>query len=96
MTYKDSAGNILYPVSSFEKNQHKLYNAYDRARIRVDEERTDEAYECLERTEKALEAFNRYVFGNTVYATYEDGNLIRDFIGAYDLRGDLNGHWKDG
>ena len=34
-TYKDKNGNKLYPVCSWEKNQHKLYNALDKANIRM-------------------------------------------------------------
>ena len=85
----------LYPVCSFEKNQHKLYNALDRARIREDEDGcSDELGEEIERIEKALEAFNRYVIGNTVYATYEDSVVIRDIVASYDIRHDMAGDWK--
>ena len=82
-------GTKLYPVCGWEKNQHKIYNAYDRAIIRRDEEDwSDEACAEVERCEKALEAFNGCVRGGVVYATYEEGKIIKDLVAAYDVRGD--------
>jgi len=94
--YRDKhTGELLYPVCSWGKNQHKLYNACDRAMIRCDEEGySNEAVAERERAEKALEAFDRHVVGNLVYATYEDRCIILDLIGAYDVRQDLAGNWK--
>ncbi len=93
--YKDREGRKLYPVCGFEKNQHKLYNAHDRAMNRIyDGDDSEEAFADLERVERALEAFNRHIIGSTVYATYEESNLIKDYVVAYDVRHDLSGDWR--
>ncbi len=93
--YKDGEGRKLYPVCSFEHNQHKLYNAHDRAMNRLyDGDDSEEAIAELERVERALSAFNSHVYGPTVYATYEESKLIKDIVAAYDVRHDLSGDWR--
>ncbi len=95
MVIRDKKGRKLYPVCSFEANQHKLYNALDRAKLReYDEGYTDEVASEIWRIEAALDSFNSHVVGNTVYATYEDSVVIKDLIGAYDVRHDMAGDWK--
>lgn len=86
--YRDKNGKKLYPVCRWEPNQHKIYNAYDKAIIRRDEENTDTAFEWAETVEKALESFDRHIIDGFVYATYEDGQIIKDIITAYDVRTD--------
>ena len=87
MIYKDEKGRKLYPVCSWQANQHKIYNAVDRAVLRViDTDYSEEAYDEQERCEKAQEAFDANVIDGVVYATWEDGKIIKDIIGAYDLR----------
>jgi hypothetical protein len=87
--YKNKAGQKLYPVCKWENNQHKIYNAYDRAILRrEDEEYSEKACAWCETVEKALAAFDQYVINGIVYATYEDGKIIKDLIAAYDVRGD--------
>lgn len=94
--YRDKAtGKKLYPVCSWEKNQHKLYNAHDRAVNRCyDEGWSDEAVAEQERVERAMEAFEAHVIRGLVYATYEDSCIIKDIIGAYDVRHDMAGDWR--
>ena len=87
--YKDENGKKLYPVCRWEDNQHKLYNAHDRIMNRIYDARENgelEPYEELERIEKAMDAFERDVIDGLVYATYQDGLIIKDYIYAYDLR----------
>ena len=87
--YKDENGKKLYPVCKWEDNQHKLYNAHDRIMNRIYDARENgelEPYEELERIEKAMEVFERYVIDGMVYATYQDGLIIKDYIYAYNLR----------
>lgn len=36
--YKNEQGEKLYPICRWERNQHKIYNAVDRANIRMWEE----------------------------------------------------------
>ena len=90
--YRDKKGKKLYPVCSWYENQHKLYNAHDRIMNAIYEdqqakgENLDKLDAELERIEKAMNAFEAHVIDGMVYATYENGNLIKDYIGAYDIR----------
>lgn len=87
--YKTNDGKKLYPVCKWEDNQHKLYNVHDRiinAIYEARENRELEPYDQLERIEKAINAFERYVINGIVYATYQDSLIIKDYIFAYDLR----------
>ena len=83
----------MYPVCNWENNQHKLYNAEDRIMIswyEAMENGTKEEYEeaCRnrDRIEKAMDAFGAHVINGMVYATWEDRNLILDYVWAYDAR----------
>lgn len=89
--YRNKQGKKLYPVCSWEENQHKLYNAHDRIMNSIYEaqeagEDLEPLYEAQERVEKALEAFDRYVINGLVYATYEESCLIKDYVAAYNAR----------
>lgn len=87
--YKTEDGKKLYPVCKWEDNQHKLYNAHDRIMNAIYDARENgepEPYEQLERIEKAMDAFEKYVINGIIYATYQDGLIIKDYIFAYDLR----------
>lgn len=85
MLYTDKkTGKKLYPVCSWEKNQHKLYNAYDRIMNAISEGKGN--FDELERVEKALSAFDAHVKDGIVYATYEDGLLIKNYVWGYDAR----------
>lgn len=87
--YRNKQGKKLYPVCSWENNQHKLYNAHDRIMNTICEAQEaglEPPYEEQERIEKAMDAFERYVIQGIVYATYEDGCLIKDYVAAYDAR----------
>ena len=96
-TYRDKeTGKKLYPVCAWEPNQHKLYNALDRAHNRVSDlyedraatdEEIDEAEAWVEEVERLLEIFDSHVAPNgIVVALWEDRNKIKDIIGAYDMR----------
>lgn len=99
--YKNKKGQKLYPVCSWEANQHKLYNAHDRVmnhiwdleheeiEKNVSIEALDNAYEQQEEIEHLLEIFSDVVVNGIVYATWEDRNMIRDYIAAYDIRHDM-------
>lgn len=87
--YRDEQGRKLYPVCSWSANQHKLYNAYDRAQNKLYEcsgEECETVERDIERIEHALDIFNSYVHNNLVYATYEDGLIIKDYVWAYNAR----------
>ena len=94
--YRDkNTGKKLYPVCEWEENQHKIYNAHDRIMIRIYEaqetEREDleDLYKEQERIEKALEIIDRHIIDGLVYATYEDGLIVKDLILAYNIRSDI-------
>ena len=82
--YRNKEGKKLYPVCSWENNQHKLYNAHDRIMVAYYDNEAD--YEEVERVEEALAAFDRYVINGIVYATWEEGQLIKDYVWAYNAR----------
>lgn len=85
--YKDKDGNKLYPVCSWEKNQHKLMNAYDIAWLRrYDEDWSEESCAECDRIQEAIDAFNAHVINGLVYATYQMGQIIKDYVWAYDAR----------
>lgn len=81
----------LYPVCSWEENQHKLYNAHDRIMNAIYEAREsgedeEPLYRALENVERVLDAFNKHVIQGIVYATYEDSCLIMDYVAVYNAR----------
>lgn len=95
--YRDKdTGEKLYPVCSWEKNQHKPYNALDRAHNRVSdlyEDRSDtaddidKAEEWVDEVNRLIWIFDSHVASNgLVYATYKDGQKIKDIIYGYDAR----------
>lgn len=94
--YRNRDGEKLYPVCSWERNQHKLYNALDRINNalydaeedpNVSVEEYNKLYDRREQIEDALDAFNRYVIEGIVYATWAQGNIIKDIVAAYNARG---------
>ena len=101
--YKNAQGQKLYPVCSWEANQHKLYNAHDRIMNRIDDLEDDpmsdrlelfRAYDQQEEIEHLLEVFSSYVHDGIVYATWKDRNRLMEYIAAYDVRQDLAGAWR--
>lgn len=83
----------LYPVGSWERNQHVFYNAVDRAQNSLFDAREngagiEEAEEWLEKCNNALARFD---FGpkdsrGVVYAEYNDYKFMKDVIGGYAMR----------
>lgn len=85
MVYTDKkSGKKLYPICSWEQNQHKLYNAHDRIMNAIYDDKAD--YNALDRIERAINAFESHVINGVVYATWEDGLLIKDYVWAYNAR----------
>ena len=82
--YRDKrTGKKLYPVCSWEANQHKLYNAYDRA---CNNYYDTGDFEEMEKLEHLISVFDSYVINGMVYAPYEEYKQIKDYIVAYDIR----------
>lgn len=82
--YRNKDGKKLYPVCNWEHNQHKLYNAHDRAMVALYD--GTGTYAEVDRIEQAMDAFEKHVIGGMVYATYEDSLLIKDYVWAYNAR----------
>lgn len=83
--YRNKAGKKLYPVCKWEDNQHKIYNAHDRIMIRIYEAQ-ENGGEDLEALYKEQELIDACVIDGLVYATYEDGLILKDLIWAYNAR----------
>ncbi len=94
MVYTTKSGKKLYPVCSWEQNQHKLYNALDRINNAIydaeeGDANADEWNKLLDRKaeiEDALSAFDSHVIDGIVYATWEMGQKIKDIVWAYNAR----------
>lgn len=89
MVLKDEKGTRLYPVCSWERNQHKLYATQVRIQNEVSDAEIlgeDAPYSALERIDIAVKAFDAHVVNGIVYAPYEIGQMIKNYIWAYDLR----------
>ena len=85
--YRDkTTGKKMYPVCSWEKNQHKMYNALDRAHNWFDDTHSDEAFDWLERVEELVSKFDSQIVDRTVYMIWEDLQTTKDIIGGYDAR----------
>ena len=87
----------LYPVGSWERNQHVFYNAVDRAHNNLFDAREngagiEEAEEWLEKCNNALARFDCGPKDSrgVVYAEYNDYKFMKDVIGGYAMR--HNGH----
>lgn len=84
---RNKDGEKLYPVCNWERNQHKVYNALDRAVVKcIEEEYSADSCDWLDKVERAMEAIDSHVYDGIVYATWEDGQILRDVIGGYDAR----------
>ena len=90
---RNSKGQKMYPVCSWEKNQHKIYNAHERAWNRRHkafesgtQEEIEEAQKAYDYAMIAYDAFDACVRGGIVYATWSDGQVIKDLIAGYDFR----------
>lgn len=81
---RDENGKKLYPVCSWESNQHKLYNAHDRIVCDIYDGKAD--WDDLDKLERAMDAFEKCVVGGIVYAYYEDSLLIKNYVGGYNAR----------
>ena len=85
--YMNKEGKKMYPVCSWEANQHKLYNAHDRLMCEFYEgNRSEDIFEKIDEVEKAMDIFDAHVIKGIVYATWEDGLLIKKYVGKYDAR----------
>ena len=85
--YRNKEGKKLYPVCSWANNQHKLYNALDRAKIwEFESDYSEEASAEVDELDRLIEVFDSQIVGCIVYATWEDYKKIKDYIAAYDAR----------
>lgn len=85
--YRDKNGKKLYPVCKWENNQHKLYNAWDKANIEMeDSDYSEKACDLVDEIERLIGVFNDVVVDGMVYANYEDGCKIKNLVYGYNLR----------
>lgn len=91
--YRDKrTGKKLYPVCSWNANQHKLYyfltkfenNWYD-CMYEDDADGMDKWEKKKEEMYHLLTEFNSHVHGGIAYATYEDGQKIKEACVMYDI-----------
>lgn len=84
---RNAKGEKMYPVCSWERYQHVLYNAHDRAMNYCTESNwCDDAVAKKNRVEMAIAAFESCIIDGIVYATYKDWSLIHDYINMYRAR----------
>ena len=83
-------GEKCYPCCSWEQNQHKIYNAHDKAYIALmesdmdkDYEEYERAYEWLNKVEELLTMFDNHIVGNWVYLPYKQYKLAKEIIARY-------------
>lgn len=88
-------GVKCYPTCNWEQNQHKVYNAHDRAYNALydlldddsaEQEAIDKAHEWANKMDTLCSLFNNHIVGNTVYLPYEWYALCKDVVGAYNAR----------
>ena len=90
---RNKDGKKMYPVCSWERNQHKIYNAHERAWVRLYQARENgtpeeesEAKKAYDYAMIAYNAFDACVRDGIVYATWDEGKVIKDLIAGYDFR----------
>lgn len=84
---RNKDGVKMYPVCNWERNQHKVYNAHDRAVVRaIEENYSPESVAWLDKVERAMELIDSHIYDGTVYATWKDGEILKDIIYGYDAR----------
>ena len=85
---RNKEGKKMYPVCSWEKNQHKVYTEHDRAMVLMatPKEMSEEEHEWVEKVDRAMEMIDRNIIEGIVYATWEDGLVLKDVIWGYNAR----------
>ena len=90
---RNKEGKKMYPVCSWERNQHKIYNAHERAWNRRyqayesgDPEEIEKAQKHYDYVEIAYDAIDCNIHDGIVYATWDVAKVIKDLIGGYDIR----------
>jgi len=80
MIIKNREGKKMYPVCSWNANQHKLYYWHDKAYLKDD-------YDEMERLDTLIDVFNSGVRSDgLVYAEWKYVQQIKEAIVSYDLR----------
>ena len=83
---RNKDGQKLYPVCNWERNQHKLYDIRNIAKMTAEETNNETDHEELERIDKLIASFNECVVDGTSYMTWEDGLAVKDILTAYSVR----------
>lgn len=84
---RNSEGKKMYPVCSWERCQHKIYTEHDRAVVRViNENHSEESVEWSIKVDEAMALIDRNIIDGIVYATWEDGKILKEVLRGYDER----------
>lgn len=83
--YKDDFNRTLYPVCNYEKNSYKVYNAYEEllnniSKAEYEGRSTKKLYRQKGQLEEIIAILEHYVFDGLVYATYQNGNKLKQYI----------------
>lgn len=78
----------MYPVASWERNQHVFYNLCDRMANAYYDSNSEEDYDRWQEAQRLCGAFDcgPQDANGVVYAEYEDYKAMKDFIGGYAYR----------
>lgn len=83
-------GEKCYPTCNWENNQHKIYNALDRAYNALDDvdmdeeyERYDELVEYCSKVEILCSMFNNHIVGKMVYLPYNWYVFCKEVLARY-------------
>lgn len=88
-------GEKCYPLCNWEHNQHKIYNAHDRAMNRLyeyynsdtlmdeDYEGYEEALEWSEKVDMVLSMFDNHIVGNMVYLPWKWYKIAKEILASY-------------
>ena len=84
-------GEKLYPIGSWEENEHKLYNFYNKADTAYRTHPTDEGFERKRKAMELLEKFdNSPRYNGIVYVNYDDYKEMKNVIREYNFRNDIS------
>ena len=84
--YKADDGRKMYPVGSWEKNQHKVYNAYDRMNTKIALDGADAVSDKEYDNMMVAMSWVDCVRDGLIYAPYKEGQILKAIIGGYDVR----------
>lgn len=83
-------GVKCYPACRWETNQHKMYNAMDKAHNKLsdaleegNQDHIDKAIDWLEKVETVCSMFNNHIVGQTVFLPYKQYVICKEILSNY-------------